>query len=348
MRTLGRGRLICTGSAATFLVQGLLLLGVCVGLSGTVLAQYGTAALMTPGRQVPARLLVDQGGLTGAELSQVLGRRPVLVAYWRPGDALSEQALVTAADFLRENAKDVAFFPVVVLAASQSEQMLQKRLSELQLAKQRVYQDAGKLARIFGIRKIPSFVLIDAGGTLRLVGGADIQQNGESGVSIGDAIIAAGQGKAVPTLGVLPSEPVYRMLGRKFPDLKGQVLGSDERRELSSYLVDGKKMLVFYWSPSCAHCKAALPLLNAWYEENKPKDLVIMDVARADSIYFSRAVPEMVGKYSWVHLLDTDRSISRGMLVRSTPTAYLVAADGEILGIKVGGSVDWSEWLGSR
>ncbi len=180
------------------------------------------------------------------------------------------------------------------------------------------------------------------------MGGADIEQISESGASIKDAIVKASRAEAVPTLGTLPAEPVYRMLGRKLPDLTAHELDGKTPRALSGLLNRGKKLLVFYWSPTCPHCKRALPKLSDWLRTQNPDDLEVIDIARADSPYLSREIPRIVKDYPFMHLLDSDRSIARSLVVRSTPTSFLIAPDGEILSIKVGGSVDWARWLGAH
>ncbi len=310
-------------------------------------AQYGERALVAPGDPLPPGLIATQGGPAGRDLAPLVGKRPVLVAYWRPGDGLSEAALTGAVDLQKTRAQGAVVFPVAVLAASQAPESIRTRLDALGLADLPARQDGGQLARIVGIRKTPSFVLIDAGGVLRLVGGGDVQQNSPAGMTIAQALELAAVGKPVPNLGTLPSRPVYRLLGRKLPDLAGTDLDGTTWRKISDLRQPGKKTLLFYWSPTCPHCKRALPKLGDWYNKARPDDLLIIDIARADSPYLAREVPGLIGQYPWPHLLDKDRSISRALMARETPSSYLLSADGEVLGIKIGERVNWGRWLGS-
>lgn len=310
-----------------------------------VLAQYGERALVAPGDPVPAKLLSAQGGVAGRELAALAGRRPVLLVYWRPGDVLSESALAGAVNAQRSRAEDAVVFPVAVLAAKQSPETIRARLRALGLEDLPPRQDGGQLARILGIRKTPAFALIDAGGTLRLVGGGDVQQNSPEGMTIEQAMVLASEGKAVPNLGTLPSRPVYRLLGRPLPAVAGTELDGSTWRKLASFMQEGKRLLIFYWSPTCPHCKRALPELRKWFTEDGPDDLVIVDVARADSRYLAEAVRPLIKDYPWFHLLDKDRSIGRALMARETPSSYLVSARGEVLGIKVGARVNWGRWL---
>ena len=117
---------------------------------------------------------------------------------------------------------------------------------------------------------------------------------------------------------------------------------------LRSLLEPGKRLLVFYWLPTCPHCRDSLPLLRKWYKLKQPKDLVIVDIAQAPNESMERETTDFLGSsYPWQHLLDRTRAAGRSLRVRETPSVFLVAADGEILGIRVGGGIDWDRWLGS-
>ena len=64
-------------------------------------------------------------------------------------------------------------------------------------------------------------------------------------------------------------------------------------------------------------------------------------------LYLRGAARGIIAEYPWPHLADTDKSAGRSLLVRETPTVFVVDGDGEILGIRVGANVDWERWLGS-
>ncbi len=320
-----------------------------VALSGGLAAraQYGDKALIAPGEAVPAQLLTSQGGAVGQELAGFIGRRPVFVVYWRPRDPVSEANLASAADVHRAAAPDAVFFPVAVLAASQSPDEVKARLTALGLAAVPPRIDgSGQMATILGVRSAPSFALIDAGGVLRLAGGSDLTQTGPSGVSIAEAVALAGRGAPVPTLGVLQPQPVYRLIGKPLPDAPVTELDGRTWRKLSAYPVKGQRLVVFAWLPTCSHCKVELPRLRDWYLKNRPTDLAILDVARAETPSMQEDARKIIADYPWTHLLDVDRSALRALMVTETPTIYLVGVDGTIQGIQVGGPVNWDAWLG--
>jgi thiol-disulfide isomerase/thioredoxin len=312
---------------------------------GSALAQSGTPALVAPGDVVPPKLLEAKGGPAGRAMASVIGRRPIFVIYWRPGDPVAEQALVEGVETASLVAPEAVLMPVAFLASRQSPSEIDARLEALGITGVSSYQDGGQLGRAFGLRRLPAFMLIDAGGVLRLVGGASVSQTASGGVSIAEALAKAGRGQPVPTLGVLSSMPIYKMLGEPLPAVV--VRGLDGRsRSLRDLIPEGKRALIFYWLPTCGHCKAALPELRRWYEAAKPDDLVIVDIAQTPSGSMREEATRIIADYPWVHALDVDRSAGRALRVRDTPSLFLIAPGGEIAGIRVGGKVDWESWLG--
>ena len=311
-------------------------------------AQYGAPSMVAPGERLEAGLLQSQGGAVGRALAPVVGRRPLFIVYWRPGDVLSEQALRQAVEAASIMAPDAAFAPVAFTAAGQKPGAVQERLITLGIKGVQPYEDGGgALARVFGVRALPSFVLVDAGGVLRLVGGAGISQASASGLTIGQALAKAGKGEAVPTLGKLPTNPIYRLLGAQLPEVNVTDLGAGKSARLRDYLEPGKKTVIFYWLPNCAHCKTELPRLRRFVQQTKPADVKVVDLVQAPSAEAVRQARGITADYPWPHLADTDKSAGRSLLVRETPTIFVVDEDGEILGIRVGAGVDWERWLGS-
>lgn len=327
------------------LAAALTLFGLAFLAAGEARAQFGPRALVAPGQPVPPQLAVSNGGPAGREIAGLIGRRPVFGVYWRPGDPASEQALVTAAAVAQAGGPALAFFPVAALAAGQSPAVIAERQRALGLVGSSGVIDSGQLAMMLGVRAVPSFFLVDAGGVLRLVGGADVNQAGPSGVTIAQAVEQAGRGVPVPTLGVLGGDPVYRMLGRKLPAATVVDAGGQANSRLADLTARGKRLLVFYWSPTCPHCVAALPRLREWYTARAPKDLLLVGIARADVPALRAEAVRLIRGYPGVQLLDVDRSAGTGLMVRETPTVFLVSRKGEIEAIRTGGDIDWDAWV---
>ncbi len=309
------------------------------------LAQFAGGSLAAPGQVVPKDAVRERGGAPGAELAGYIGVRPVLAVWWRPGDALSERALLGAHAAWKEGAKDAVFFPVALLAAGQTTGKLSQRLGELKLPDVARRADNGSLALALGVRRVPTFALIDVSGVLRAIGGSDIGQPTPGGMTLLEALGRAARGEAIPTLGELPSRPTYQLLGRKVPELSVTEQNGKTWRSLEDYLEPGKKVLLFYWKPSCSHCREAIPGLRDWHASRKSKDVILIDIARADSPKLKQDAVALLEGAPWVHLLDTLNTVSRRLLVTETPTSFLIDETGEVLSIQVGGQVDWDAWV---
>ncbi|MFN7964783.1 MAG: TlpA disulfide reductase family protein [Acidobacteriota bacterium] len=310
-------------------------------------AQFGPQALFAPGQSIPAAVLQNEGGRAGRELLNYLGKRPVLVVYWQPRNPTSESALISAFNTVQDVAPDVAFFPVAFLSSGQSPSDVTAALARFGGGSLSSSDDSGPLARVLGFNKLPSFALIDAGGVLRLVGGSDISQNSQQGPSIFDAVMMAQKGQPIPTLGVLNARPVYRMLGKLLPELAVTELDGKTYRKANELVGAKKRTLFVYWLPSCSHCREALPKLKDWYSKAKPDDLQIVDISRGDVDSMRQEAAAFVKDYPWnTHFLDVTAEAGKKIMAMETPSAYLVSADGEIIGIQVGGSIDWGRWLG--
>lgn len=311
------------------------------------LAQFGPQAMFQPGQALPQTLLQNEGGPAGRELAPLVGRRPVLILYWQPKNAAAEAALIGAYAAVKQAAPNVTFFPVAVLAAGQSPADIVKGLQSLGMSSESARIDGGQLAQILGVSKLPTFALLDAGGVLRLVGGSDISQNSAQGSSIFDAVQLANAGQPVPTLGVLGAKPVFRMLGRALPELTVTELDGKTWRKVNDLVGKKKRTLLVYWLASCSHCREELPKLKDWYLRNKPTDLEVIDLARGDVEQLRLEAGQFIGNFPWnAHFLDTTTEAGKRIMAVETPSAYLIGEKGEILGIQVGGGINWDKWLG--
>jgi thiol-disulfide isomerase/thioredoxin len=249
-------------------------------------------------------------------------------------------------------APEAVFLPLAALAQGQPPAEIPERLAALGLKQFAPHEDTGQLALKIGIRAVPAFVLVDAGGVVRAVGGSDITQKSKQGLSIAEALAIASKGASTPTLGFLTSNPVFQWLHQKLPDLTIAELkvagaadpGQDNLvyRKLSQYYGRGKRLLLFYWRPGCAHCEKVLPDLRAWYEAKRPADLNIVDITRGDTLKDAKSY---IRDYPWVHSFDMDKSVMQRLKVDETPAIFLVSTAGEVTGIRTGEKIDWDAFL---
>jgi thiol-disulfide isomerase/thioredoxin len=317
-----------------------------LAVASTAQAQFGPQALFAPGQSIPLAVVQTEGGSAGRALARDLGKRPILIVYWQPKNPQAEAALINAYAALRDGAPHVAFVPIAFLTSGQGPNDVRGALDRLGLPTLQAIEDFGQMARVVGFGRAPSFALIDAAGVLRLVGGTDISQNSPQGTSIFEAVMMAQEGQAVPTLGVMGTRPVYKMLGRKLPELAVTELDGKTWRKANELTAASRKLLLVYWLPSCSHCREALPKLKEWVERTKPQTLDVVDISRGDVESLRVEAAAFVKGYPWnAHFLDVSSNVGKQLMAIETPSAYLVGSDGEIEGIQVGGGIDWGKWL---
>ncbi len=313
---------------------------------------------IAPGDPAPPQLLLTDGGPAGRALAPLVGKRPILVVYWRPNFTPSEQALLKAYTLASTVAPEATFFPLAALAQGQSPTEIPDRLAALGLKQFMPNEDTGQLALMVGVRAVPAFLRVDAGGVLRAVGGSDITQVSKQGLSIAEALALAGKGAPTPTLGVLANDPIYLLLGQTLPELTvAESKAADPSQpaqdnlvyhKLGEYYGRGKEMVLVYWRPGCPHCEKLLPELRTWFENKRPAGLNIVDVARGDYPVMRNAAKNYISSYPWTHVLDMDQSVARALKVVETPAVFLVSPDGEIVGVRSGDHVDWDAFVGTK
>ena len=103
---------------------------------------------------------------------------------------------------------------------------------------------------------------------------------------------------------------------------------ADEARSLTDYR--GKYVLVNFWASWCGPCKDETPDLQAFFDHNANRDLVILGVNQQER---AGAVRSFVDDYgvSYPVLLDSSGEVSAAYGVgRGMPISFLVAPDGVI------------------
>ncbi len=300
--------------------------------------------LVAPGQMIAPELALASGGPIGREVAPLLGREPLLLVYWRPRDGQGEKALARAAKLAPAG---VRFLQVAVIAQNQPESDIAERLAANGVTGQPPRQDPGHFGIMVGVDAMPSFVLIDATGVLRAVGGTDITHNAAIGTTILEAATLAAKKQPVPTLGFIKPSRAYRLLDAPLPGIGVGEFGSADERPLEQLLAPKRRTLLVYWAPQCTHCREALPKLAAWYP-HRPADLDVIDIARGDAPAQIDEAAKFASAFPWTHVVDRQRFGSLRLQVSETPTAFVIEPDQTISAVHTGGGIDWAKWLGSR
>lgn len=115
--------------------------------------------------------------------------------------------------------------------------------------------------------------------------------------------------------------------GNKAPDFELETLDGNKIK-LSDY--QGKKVILNFWATWCPPCKAEMPHMQEFYEEQSKNGVVILAVnleKNADD-----AVAAFVENYGLTFpiLLDRDVSIGRIYQAFTIPTSYIIDTKGFI------------------
>jgi peroxiredoxin len=139
--------------------------------------------------------------------------------------------------------------------------------------------------------------------------------------------------------GDLPTEPTLvhsRALEApdfSLPDLDGN------SRHLSS--LRGKVVLLHFWATWCPPCRAAMPSLEALYQEYKHQGFEVLAVA--SDARGGEVVQPFVAKHrlTFLSLQDTNSHVTRLYGVTTLPTTYVLDREGRLVTVEVGNR-DWT------
>lgn len=138
------------------------------------------------------------------------------------------------------------------------------------------------------------------------------------------------------------SKDVTRKYGLQKNDLfpKITLISTDGKEKISSKELEGKKTIYNFVTTWCKYCTQEKPSLNKFYKENK-KDINVVSIFIGEK---ARTIDEYVKnnpiEFNYYH--DKDEKISRKLLVRGTPTSYIVDENGVIIA-RIPGAVDWNQ-----
>lgn len=114
-------------------------------------------------------------------------------------------------------------------------------------------------------------------------------------------------------------------LGDRAPDFKVQTMDGEEVN-LSDY--KGKKVFLNFWATWCPPCKAEMPHMQAFYEE-QPEDVEILAVNLEES---TEKAADFAKQYELTFpiLMDADGTVAETYEVYTIPTTYVLNEDGTV------------------
>lgn len=127
-------------------------------------------------------------------------------------------------------------------------------------------------------------------------------------------------------------------IGKTAPDFELVTL-KGESVKLSDY--KGKKVILNFWATWCPPCKAEMPHMQKFYEENKEDGIEILAVNLTDIDSGKESIESFVKDYELTFEipLDQEGDIGRQYQAFTIPTSYLIDTNG-VISNKIVGPMD--------
>ena len=127
-------------------------------------------------------------------------------------------------------------------------------------------------------------------------------------------------------------------IGKAAPDFELVTL-KGESVKLSDY--KGKKVILNFWATWCPPCKAEMPHMQRFYDENKENGIEILAVNLTDLNSGKESIESFVKDYGLTFEIPLDQNgdIGRQYQAFTIPTSYLIDSNG-IISNKIVGPMD--------
>lgn len=132
-----------------------------------------------------------------------------------------------------------------------------------------------------------------------------------------------------------PSDSVGLDRGDKAPGFTIETLEGEEVK-LADY--QGQKVLLNFWATWCPPCRAEMPDMQKFYENDAGDDIAILGVNLISEEQSMTGVKDFLDEYeiSFPILVDDASSVAYLYKAHSLPTSYLINKDGTIHDVAVG------------
>ncbi|MED4584734.1 TlpA disulfide reductase family protein [Brevibacillus choshinensis] len=125
------------------------------------------------------------------------------------------------------------------------------------------------------------------------------------------------------------SQAVGIQKGNLAPDFE---LLTPEGKSIKLSDLRGQKVIVNLWATWCPPCRAEIPDMQAFYEENKDKGVVILGVNLTSTENSVENVAAFIKGYGMTFpvVLDVDKQVAVQYQAISIPTSYMIDSNGVI------------------
>ncbi|OJV17553.1 MAG: DUF5106 domain-containing protein [Dyadobacter sp. 50-39] len=124
------------------------------------------------------------------------------------------------------------------------------------------------------------------------------------------------------------------LVNKTFPPL---TLTDPAGKKVSVQAIDANYTVLFFYAPTCGHCKEASPVLKAFYDKNKANGIKVMAISTEHNIEEWKAfvktyhLEELINGYDALNQIDFNRKFD----VVTTPTIYILDKNKKIIARKM-------------
>jgi peroxiredoxin len=304
------------------------------------------------GKQFPAasfrNLNLQAGGAASIDLSQVLGKKPVVILYWIAGNERADKLFVELQDLVEGLGADkLAFYGAAYPQPGRDADIIAGRLKKLDIRVPVLNDEHFNLGRQLRVQSVPNITIIDAQGIFRLTNGASLSQVLEYKMTVETAIRRVVEKGLLGTYGYLDRYyPVKEMIGKKCPDFKAPLLDNGVVQSWYSMFMKDRLNVLVFWSVDCPHCRKSVPRLNDWLKE-QPRKINAIGVVHVANEATKVKTEEFCTQTGFVFpmFMDQDSSIARLYQVDSTPTVLVIRPNGVIDSVMLSSIKDFGKTL---
>ncbi len=124
------------------------------------------------------------------------------------------------------------------------------------------------------------------------------------------------------------------LVNKTFPAL---TLTDPTGKKVSVQAIDANYTVLFFFAPTCGHCKEASPVLKAFYDKNKANGIKVMAISTEHNIEEWKSfvktyhLEELINGYDALNQIDFNRKFD----VVTTPTIYILDKNKKIIARKM-------------
>ena len=278
--------------------------------------------------------LNQAGGPARIDLVNVVGKKPVVLCSWTPGDPRSERIFQEVQALTDELGVDhVVLYGIARPPFGSSDTLpLRAKIQDMKIHVPVLHDSSYILFKALEEEPGPDVSILDADGKLRLSNGVSLKQTIEYRMTLADAIRRVATSGQLGTYGkLLKYYPATEMVGQKCPDFEASELGGGAPKRFASMIAPNRLNVLVFWSVDCPHCRASLPKMNDWIKEH-PEGMNVVSAAMVPNEVTRTKTEEFckANGFAFPTLVDTKAQIMSLYQVISTPTILIIRPDGVV------------------